>query len=115
MLQDQEKCEDSYERHKEDLNVGFSWLNSSSIREPSADAEVESEESYSWNSYREVPSFVDPHSNLEEVDDGLPSQWTPKRKQSSTDLQFLDKDDSPVQTLQPFVFEENSDKVERTN
>ena len=115
MLQDQEKCEDSSEGHEEDLNIGFSWLNSSSILEPSA--EVESEENYSWDSYREVPSFVDPHSTLlpveeglEEVDDGLPRQSTPRRKQSSTDIQFLDKEDSPVQTLQPFVFEENSDK-----
>ena len=90
MLQD----EDSSDSH-ENLNIGFSWL--ASVPENLVSEEVDNC-SYDWDNYRENPSFVDPEEDptLPGKEVELPVQSTPRR-QSSTDDQFLDHENPPIE------------------
>ena len=78
---------------EEDLNIGFSWLDSN---QPEA---ANSQESYEWDNFIEDPSYIDPSGDQSfpqedlELNDQL-HYSAPIRRHSSTDNQFLQGEES---------------------
>ena len=48
---------------RENLNVGFSFLDSINLPEVEAQTESSQESCYYWDNYRENPSFVNPYTD----------------------------------------------------
>ena len=72
--------------------------------------EVDRNDPYEWDNYREDPSFIDPEEDPDFLvieENQLPLQHT-TRRQSSTDEQFLDHENPlVVNRINPFVFSED--------
>ena len=91
---------------RENLNLGFSFLDSIHLPEVEAPTESSQESCYYWDNYRENPSFVEPNTDPSVSREDLEKERHPvaistPRRQSSTDNQFLD---IQVQSIEPFIF-----------